>query len=94
MCPPHVRQRVMSSAKTRARSWAQAMRRGLGEDVGEDSAGSVGRAKSSASWGDPWIGSILAHTLDLVAGDIRCRSGAIGSVQGRRCFCPWCRPRT
>ena len=51
MRPPQVRQRVMSSAKTRARSFAQAMRRGLGEDVGEDSAGSLGRAKSSASCG-------------------------------------------
>ena len=38
MRPPHVRQRVMSSAKTRARSFAQPMRRGLGED----SAGSQG----------------------------------------------------
>jgi hypothetical protein len=51
MRPPHVRQRVMSMAKTRARSFAQAMRRGLGEDVGEDSAGSSGWAKSSASCG-------------------------------------------
>ena len=36
MRPPHFRQRVMSSAKIRARSFAQPMRRGLGEDVGED----------------------------------------------------------
>jgi hypothetical protein len=47
MRPPHFRQRVMPCAKTRARSFAQPMRRGLGEDVGEDSAGS----KSSASCG-------------------------------------------
>ena len=51
MRPPQVRQRAMSSAKTRARSFAQPMRRGLGEDVGEEAAGSLGRAKSSASCG-------------------------------------------
>ena len=51
MRPPHFRQRVTSSAKTRARSFAQAMRRGLGEELGEDSAGSLGRANSSASCG-------------------------------------------
>ena len=34
----------MSCAKTRARSFAQPMRRGLGEDVGEEAAGSLGRA--------------------------------------------------
>ena len=47
MRPPHFRQRVMSMAKTRARSFAQPMRRGLGEEAGESS----GRAKSSASCG-------------------------------------------
>ena len=51
MRTPHVRQRVMPCAKTRARSFVQPMRRGLGEDVGEDSAGSLEKAKSSASCG-------------------------------------------
>ncbi len=45
--PGVVRQRVTSSAKTRARSFAQPMRRGLGEEAGESS----GRVKSSASCG-------------------------------------------
>jgi hypothetical protein len=45
--PPHFRQQVMLMAKTRARSFAHAMRRGRGEEAGE----SLGRAKSSASCG-------------------------------------------
>ena len=51
MRQPHFRQRVMSMAKTRARSCAHAMRRGRGEELGEEAAGSLGRAMSSASCG-------------------------------------------
>lgn len=50
MRPPHFRHRVMSMAKTRARSFAHAMRRGRGEEMGEEAGESSGRAKSSASW--------------------------------------------
>jgi len=42
MRPPHFRQRVMSMAKQRARSWAHAMRRGRGEELGEEASGSSG----------------------------------------------------
>lgn len=71
MRPPHVRQRVMSSAKTRARSFAQPMRRGLGEDVGEDLAGSLERAKSSGSCGDGGGAAGLGMTCSqaMVAGE-------------------------
>lgn len=51
MRPPHLRQRVMSMAKTRARSFAHAMRRGRGEELGEEAGESSARAKSSASCG-------------------------------------------
>ena len=51
MRPPHFRQRVMSMAKQRARSWAHAMRRGRGEEADEEASGLSGRAKSSASCG-------------------------------------------
>ncbi len=51
MRPPHFRQRVMSSAKTRARSFAHAMRRGRGEELGEEAGESSARAKSSANCG-------------------------------------------
>ena len=51
MRPPHLRQRVMSMAKMRARSFAHAMRRGRGEELGEEAGESSARAKSSASCG-------------------------------------------
>ena len=51
MRPPHLRQRVMSMAKMRARSFAHAMRRGRGEELGEEVGESSGWAKSSASCG-------------------------------------------
>ncbi len=47
--PPHFRQRVMSMAKTRARSFAHAMRRGRGG--AERGSGRVVGVKSSASCG-------------------------------------------
>ena len=61
MRPPHFRQRVMSSAKTRARSFAQAMCRGLGEDVGaagERRDGVVGEGRAQ---------EVAADSLELLA---------------------------
>jgi len=47
MRPPHFRQRVMSIAKTRARSWAHAMRRGRGEEAGEEASGASPPARAA-----------------------------------------------
>ena len=64
MRPPHFRQRVMSMAKTRARSFAHAMRRGRGEELGEEAGESSARAKSSASCGGGGGTAGFGRTVD------------------------------
>ncbi len=69
MRPPHFRQRVMSMAKTRARSFAHAMRRGRGEELGEEAGESSGWAKSSASCGGGGGAAGLGMTRATAAHD-------------------------
>jgi hypothetical protein len=80
MRPPHLRQRVMSMAKMRARSFAHAMRRGRGEELGEEAGESSGAlptarlrtaASSEATDSSSWHASSAPLVRTLLRNEAR-----------------------